>query len=177
MVWTESGGPDNQAWKTRPMQIGNPGDPGLAALLGGQEGGDLVLTADQKRSLGQGVGTPAANILAGVAYLLMRSGNYQFQSVASTTDLTTYEVTVKPGDSLDKIARANGTTVAMLGSMNPAAKAIIKPGQVLKYRKAAIQKVVTTWQTVNTAFAALRYNKGDPAYQKKLEYCLLIMPK
>ncbi|WP_307174377.1 hypothetical protein [Duganella sp. CF517] len=39
MVWTESGGPNNPAWHNNPMQIGNSGDPGLAALLSGKEGG------------------------------------------------------------------------------------------------------------------------------------------
>src|ERR1700739_3964497 len=43
MIWTESGGPGNRAWKRNPMQIGNPGDPGLRALLSGNEGGDLIL--------------------------------------------------------------------------------------------------------------------------------------
>jgi hypothetical protein len=33
MVWTESGGPGNRAWRSNPMQIGNPGDPGLRAFV------------------------------------------------------------------------------------------------------------------------------------------------
>lgn len=177
MVWVESGGPDNAAWKTRPMQIGNPGDPGLAALLGGKEGGDLVLAAEHKRQLAAGANTAAGNILAGVAYLLMRAGTYKHQSVAHATDTKVYEVTVKAGDSLDKIAKAHGSTVDMLTSLNPGARGMIKPGQVLKLRKASIQQVVASWATVDAAFAARKYNVGDPQYKQKLEYCLSIMPK
>ena len=177
MVWVESGGPDNAAWSTRPMQMGNPGDPGMAALLGGKEGGDLILTAEQRRALAAGVGNPAANILAGTAYLLMRAASFAHKSVASTTDAKVYEVTVTAGDNLEKIAKANGTTVDMLQGSNPAAKAMIKPGQMLKFRKASVLQVITGWQTVNTAFAANKYNVGDTNYKAKLEFCLSLMPQ
>lgn len=177
IVWVESGGPNNAAWSTRPMQIGNPGDPGLAALLGGKEGGDLILTAEQRRALAAGVGNPAANILAGTAYLLMRAASFAHKSVASATDAKVYEVTVKAGDNLEKIAKANGTTVDMLQGSNPAAKAMIKPGQLLKFRKASVLQLITGWQTVNTAFAASKYNTGDANYQTKLEFCLSLMPQ
>jgi hypothetical protein len=39
MIWTETGGPTDASWRSRPMQIGHPSDPGLQALLGGKEGG------------------------------------------------------------------------------------------------------------------------------------------
>lgn len=51
MVWTESGGPTNRAWNTRPIQIGNPGDPGLRALFSDQEGGPLILPPELKNQL------------------------------------------------------------------------------------------------------------------------------
>ncbi|HEX8886193.1 MAG TPA: hypothetical protein VF797_17035 [Noviherbaspirillum sp.] len=51
MVWTESGGPSNRAWTTRPIQIGNPGDPGLRALFSDKEGGSLILPPDLKDRL------------------------------------------------------------------------------------------------------------------------------
>lgn len=175
MVWVESGGPTNAAWKTRPLQIGNPGDPGLSALLGHNDGGELILTATQRTTIQAGASTPAANLLAGTAYLLMRAAISNFQSVASTTDPRTYEVTVKPGDSLDRIARTNGTTIQMLQSMNPTAAGIIRPGQVLKYRKAAIQRVITGWHLITTTFAAQKYNVGDPKYKDKLDHCLKLM--
>lgn len=37
MVWVETGA-HHPEWKTRPMQIGNAGDPGLASFLSGKEG-------------------------------------------------------------------------------------------------------------------------------------------
>jgi hypothetical protein len=39
VLWIESGGPTSAAWKSRPMQIGNPGDPGYSILKKGTEGG------------------------------------------------------------------------------------------------------------------------------------------
>ncbi len=81
----ESGGPTNAAWKTRPLQIGNPGDPGPSALPGNSEGGEPILTSTQRTTIQAGASTPAANLLAGTAYLPMRAAIAQFQSVASTT--------------------------------------------------------------------------------------------
>lgn len=177
MVWVESGGPDNVAWSQRPMQIGNAGDPGLAALLGGKEGGDLILSVAQKTSLKAAASGPGPNILAGTAYLLMRAASYAYKSVPDALDSKVYDLTVKPGDSLEKIAKANGSTVEMLKSLNPAALVMIKPGQVLKLKKASIQQVITAWTAITTDFAARRYNIGDPKYKQKLDYCLSLMPK
>lgn len=177
MLWVESGGPGNTAWTQRPMQIGNPGDPGLAALLGGKEGGDLILTAAQKKVLQSGTATPVTNILAGTAYLLMRAASYAYQSVPDANDSKLYDITVKAGDSLDKIARTHGSTVEMLKSLNPGALVMIKPGQVLKLKKASIQQGITGWTAITTDFAARRYNVGDSKYKQKLDYCLGLMPK
>lgn len=177
MVWVESGGPDNIAWNQRPMQIGNVGDPGLAALLGGKEGGDLILSVAQKTTLKAGASGRGPNILAGTAYLLMRAARYVHKSVPDALDSKIYDVTVKPGDSLEKIAKANASTVEMLKSLNPTALVMIKPGQVLKLKKASIQQVITAWTAITTDFAASRYNIGDPKYKQKLEYCLSLMPK
>jgi LysM repeat protein len=175
MVWVESGGPDNAAWKLRPMQIGNPGDAGLAALLSDKEGGEIILTPEMKKRLTTG-SSGEANIEAGTAYLLMRAASYATKSVPDATDTQIREVIVHAGDSLDKIARANTSTVEMLVSLNPGATGIIKPGQKLKVRKAALRKLITGWQALTTAFAAKRYNIRDPKYQEKLDYCLGLMP-
>lgn len=63
MVWVESGGPTNPAWKTRPMQIGNPGDAGLGVLKRGEEGSNLIMDEKLKAGLAQ-INTPAVNIKA-----------------------------------------------------------------------------------------------------------------
>jgi LysM repeat protein len=179
MVWTESG-PYAPAWNTRPMQIGNPGDPGLGSLLGGKEGGELIMPAALKGKLtAANASTPALNIRAGIGFLLMRSANYAFQDTPDAADQKVYEYSVKPGDNLEKIAKSQGTTVGLLKKLNPAAGHLIKPGQKLRFQKGALKKVITGWKTITTATAAERYNsnKGDPNYSKKLDYCLSIMDK
>lgn len=172
MLWVESGGPTRSAWKTRPMQIGNPQDPGLKALLGNKEGGDVILTKVQRETIGADASTADTNLLAGIAYVLMRAAKFAHESVPSATDNRIHEVTVKPGDSLDRIARANGTTIAVLEQMNPAAKAIIRPNEVLKYRKASIQRVIKGWHTIDSSFVADKYNVGDKLYKAKIDHCL-----
>jgi LysM repeat protein len=179
MVWTESG-PYAPEWKTRPMQIGNAGDPGLAALLGGKEGGELIMPPALTISLTTATAsTPGMNIRAGIGYLLMRSTNYAFQDTPDVADTKFYEYTVKPGDSLDKIAKNQGTTAGLLKKSNPTAGNLIKPGQKLRYQKGAVKKVISGWKAINTATIASRYNTtlGDPNYSKKLDYCLSIMDK
>jgi hypothetical protein len=169
MLWVETGA-GQAAWKTRPMQIGNEGDPGLASLLLGDEGGELVLPPSMRPSLSVGGARtdPAQNIRAGVGYLLMRLANYAFRSVLNP-DTTVHEVTVRRGDSLEKIARTEGTTVEVLKKLNPAAH-MLQPGQVLKYQRAAIQRVITGWNAMHPTRIAQRYNCGDALYAAKFDY-------
>ena len=70
MVWTETGGPANASWNSRPMQIGNPGDPGLQALLSNKEGGELIIPSDIKHTLtiASAISSPQMNIRAGSTY-------------------------------------------------------------------------------------------------------------
>lgn len=91
-------------------------------------------------------------------------------------DHKVYAAVVKPGDTLYKVARANGSTVDTLKKLNPGAF-FLKPGQTLKYHKAALQKIIVGWNLVTTSTVAARYNVGDPAYAKKLNYCLSTMRK
>jgi len=123
MVWTESGGPDSRAWRENPIQIGNPGDPGLTALLSGREGGELVIPPALRSRLTVGATriSPRMNISAGVAYLLMRLAAYGFATVPDEKDNGAYEVLVKPGNTLEKIAKSNGTTVDTLRKCNAGA--------------------------------------------------------
>jgi hypothetical protein len=177
MAWVETGA-DNSEWSLKPMQIGVSGDPGLASFLSGKEGGDAVLPLAWKGRLTTGsVRTiPAHNIRAGIGYLLMRMANFGDRTVTDV-DVQIHEVKVKPGDSLDKIARAHGTTVEALRQLNPNA-GVLQPGQVLKYRKAAVQRVIVGWRHISTALIAQRYNGGgDPNYAKKLAYALALVRK
>lgn len=172
MLWVESGAHHSE-WRTKPMQIGVTGDPGLKALLSGGEGGDLILPAALKGQLTMTsvIARPEHNIRAGIGYLLMRMAKLEYREAASK-DATEHQVTVRSGDSLDRIAKANGTTVETLRAMNRDTH-MLRPGQVLKYRKASIQRQITGWRAINTGTIAQRYNGGgDPRYAEKLDYAL-----
>lgn len=177
MLWVETGANDPE-WKSKPMQIGVVGDPGMTSLLSGKEGGDLILPKSWKGSLTTAsVRTiPAHNIRAGIGYLLMRMANFEHKSVLDA-DSKVYEVVVKPGDSLDKIAKVRGSTVDTLRKLNLTAT-VLQPGQVLKYQKASIQRVVIGWRRISTGMIAQRYNAGgDPNYVKKLDHALSLVRK
>jgi hypothetical protein len=178
MVWTESGGPDTRAWHDNPIQIGNPGDPGLSALFSGREGGELIIPPELRirLTIGSTRTSPQMNISAGVAYLLMRLASYGFATILDERDKGTYDITIKSGDTFEKIARSNGTTVDTLKKCNAGAS-ILRPGQSLRYQKASIQKVITRWTSANPTSIARLYNVGDPAYAKKLTYCLSVMQR
>lgn len=177
MLWVETGA-NSSEWSSKPMQIGVAGDPGLTSFLSGKEGGDLILPTAWKGRLTMGSvrSIPAHNIRAGIGYLLMRMANFEHRSVPMA-DSKVYEITVKPGDSLDKIAKAHGSTLDTLIKLNPTAT-ILRPGQVLKYQKASVQRVITNWRHLSTALIAQRYNGGgDPNYAKKLDYALSLVRK
>lgn len=135
MLWTETGAA-NAEWKTKPMQIGVSGDPGLTSFLSEKEGGDLILpTLWQGRlTVGTVRSVPAHNIRAGIGYLLMRMANFEYKSVLADDTKTIHEVTIKPGDSLARIAMVHGSTPEILRTLNPTT-AVLRPGQVMKYQK------------------------------------------
>lgn len=177
MMWVESGA-ENPKWKSSPIQIGNYGDPGLRALLSGKEGGDLILPLSLRSRLTNGLvrTVPSYNIRAGIGYLLTKMANFMIKSVPDA-DLKTYEITVKAGDSLDKIAKVQGSTVEVMKKLNSNSH-VLKPSQVLKYQKASIKKVIIGWKPISTKNIATYYNGGgDSMYAKKLEYALSVIRK
>ncbi|WP_313624518.1 LysM domain-containing protein [Achromobacter sp.] len=177
ILWVESGAA-NADWKNRPMRIGVPGDPGLSSLLSGNEGGNLILPAAWKGKLtvSSARAIPTHNIRAGIGYLLMKMGQYEYRSVPDA-DSKIYEVVVKAGDSLEKIAKAQGSTVDTMKALNPTAS-ILRPGQVLKYRMASVRRVITGWRKISTALMAARYNGGgDNNYEMKLNHALNLLSK
>lgn len=176
MVWVETGAASDK-WRSNPMQIGNPGDPGLAALLGGKEGGELIIPPAWQHRLTAGTATTIVphNLRAGIGYLLMRMATYAIQSVPDE-DRTVYETTLRPGDSLAKLAKKYGSTVAVLQRLNPGAQ-LLRPGQVVHYQKAAMKKVIVGWKRITPASIARYYNVGDARYAAKLEYALSVIAK
>lgn len=172
MLWVETGAKRSQ-WKTRPMQSGNTGDPGLHALLGNRDGGELILPPSYRNSLSvDGVRrTPTHNIRAGIGYLLLRMTNFSFQSVPDS-DTRTYDVVVRRGDTLNSIAKAHGSTPEVMKRLNPSAH-ILRPGEVVRYQKASVQRVITGWKPVSSSSVATYYNAGgDSLYASKLSYAL-----
>ena len=82
MVWNESGGPTNSAWQTRPLQIGNSGDPAYKVLKDASEGSDLIMSEELKKAIdSSSIDQPELNIKAGIAYLYTRMANTNIVSV------------------------------------------------------------------------------------------------
>lgn len=176
MVWAESGGPSNKAWKTRPMQIGHPLDPGYGALKK-QEGAAPVVMSDQlKKDIKGDIEKPALNIRAGIAYALTRLAESRETSIYDPADPTVREYTVVPGDNLYDIAKKVGSTLAAMTEQNPTVK-MLQPGQKLKYRKASIKRIITGWRAITSSNLYTYYNKGDALYAQKLDYVLALFPK
>ncbi|WMD20878.1 LysM peptidoglycan-binding domain-containing protein [Achromobacter seleniivolatilans] len=177
ILWVETGA-YNAEWGSRPLRIGVPGDPGLSSLLSGNEGGNLILPPawKGKMTVSSVRAIPTHNIRAGIGYLLMKLGRYEYRTIPDA-DPKVYEIVVKAGDSLSKISEAKGSTVEMMQKLNPTA-ATLRPGQVLKYQKASVQRVITGWRSISTATIADRYNGGgDLAYEVKLNYTLNALRK
>jgi LysM repeat protein len=179
MLWVETGAASPE-WKTKPMQIGVAGDPGLAALLSSHQGGELILPKalrDQFLKARSAATSPAHNIRAGMAYLLMRLAVFRYDSIEDPKPNLPFKVTVQPHDSLTTIAARYGSTVPILKSLN-AHFMHLKPGQSLQVKKGAIKHVISNWQRASIALVAQRYNGGgDPLYAKKLNYALSLIKK
>jgi LysM repeat protein len=172
MIWTETGARD-PGWLSRPMQIGNPGDPGLGVMRRGEEGSNLIVPPALRGSFLSATTNPRSNIEAGVGYLLTRMAQTEIRSVPEPGS-SVYDITVKAGDSLSRIAKIEGSTEAMLKQLNPGAHAL-RPGQVVKCQKATMRRVVTGWRIINTASIAAYNGRGDARYREKLDYALRAM--
>ena len=106
----------------------------------------------------------------------MRMANFEHKSVLAA-DTKLYEIKVSAGDNLEKIAKAQSSTPEILKKLNPTVD-MLRPGQVLKFQKASIQRVITSWRHLSTSLIAQRYNGGgDPNYVKKLDYALSLVRK
>lgn len=178
MLWVETGA-KNRDWKTMPMQIGVPGDPGLTALLSGKEGGELILPLAWQSRLSAGTvrSLPIHNIYAGIGYLLMRLATFDIASVVDPRSTGPYNLTVQAGDSLAKIAKAQGSTIDILKRLN-GPSLFLKPGQILKVEKGSIKRVISGWRAISTTMIAQRYNGGgDPLYAKKLDFAFTLVKK
>ncbi len=174
LLWTESGGPSNASWATRPMQIGNPNDAGYGVLRNGGEASSLIMNAALKQSIASGsINAPDVNIKAGLAYLYTRMAESNIISIRDIRDPKQYEYEVVSGDTLKKISKKVGTTIFELKRLNPSASHIIRPKKKLKYIKASMQRSIYAWRKFDADTVAIRYNGlGDRNYSEKLSYIL-----
>ena len=179
MLWAESGGPKSKAWKTRPMQIGNTGDPGYATVKNGAEGSSVVMPPKLKGELPTGnINEPHFNIRVAIAYLFTRMAKVGTQSVVDSTDPKVFPYKVVKGDNgLATIAKKVGSTTETLQKLNPNAK-LLHVNDTIQCQKASYKTVILGWRTFDTANIALLYNAGgDDRYAEKLDYVLSLFPK
>ncbi|MCE2564077.1 LysM domain-containing protein [Komagataeibacter sp. FNDCF1] len=173
IIWVETGA-HSPAWNRQPMQIGNPGDPGLTSLLSGKEGGDRIMPPAWKGRLtvGSARSNPVDNIRAGVGYLLMRMANFRMDTVVDPNARIEKITVTASNNNLWHIARNTGTTVKNLQSLNPGiTPAQLKPGMELKYQKASEQRVIFGWKTISASTVADLYNHANIYdYTRKLNY-------
>ncbi len=170
MVWTEViAGPDDAAWSSRPMQIGNPGDKGLEVVQKGLDHSDLVVSAEVRTAV-KSDATGALNIRAGVAYLYHRAAfpHYKYSEIIDSSQIETYQLAA--GETLSGVASKVGTTVDELmrqSGLDAAKASKLQIGATLKYRKAHKIWQITGWDAWKDAIKA--YNSpGDPKYVEKV---------
>ncbi|MFO0576885.1 MAG: LysM domain-containing protein [Polyangia bacterium] len=182
MLWVESSGPKGigGAWRKAVMQIGsNKNDPGWSIVKAGvtgdtakSEGSELILSDEDKRLFkAAAIDTPSVNIRAAIVYLLTRMARTAYVEEFDPQDASEHTYTVQAGDTYSGLQKKLGTTVKVLEAMNTTK--LLKPGQVLKYKKAQVVRRIVEWRTFDTATIATRYNGGgDPTYSCKLDYAL-----
>jgi hypothetical protein len=190
MLWAESGGPKNPAWKSKALQIGNTGDPGYQTMKYGaiayknpsapekqkSEGSELIMSAELAQDiLTKPIIDPNFNIRLGIGYVFTKMATIKFQQIVDANDANIYKHKVADRETADSIAKKVGTTLEMLRVMNPDINiARIQPGKtVLQYRKAKIDRALVSWAQFTTANLQILYNgNGDKKYAKKLDYVL-----
>lgn len=178
VLWAETGARHGE-WYTRPMRGGASNDDGLCAFLRGTEGGELIIPPAWKLLLLSGsVRTrPEYTLRADVGYLLKRMALFSHQSIVAAGGKI-FDITVKPGDSIEKIARHQGATVEVMLRLNPGADlSRLHAGQVLKCRRASIKRCITGWRAMEAETIAQRYGSDDPLYATKLRYAFEVIEK
>ncbi len=169
VLLNESGGPTSPAWTTRPMQIGNVGDPGYGVLQGGQEGSAAIMSTQLKADIAtKPISSPSLNIRAGIALILTKSREFGEKQKIINPEIKKY--VVRKSDSLWKIAIEEKTTIGNLAANNPSMSASIQPGETLAYQTVSIH---VRWAKITPSFLAYAYNGGgDLDYAEKISYIL-----
>jgi LysM repeat protein len=171
LIWTESGAA-SPAWNTRPMQIGNAGDPAWNVVRNKRENSSIIMSDAFANSLAKpSLDNPQFNIKAGLVYALTKLSVFGTQII----DATRRSHIVASGENLTVIAQNVGTTIENLKALNPASAGTLRVGQTLTYQTARIWPLSCP---VTTALLQSRYNgNGDFNYAAKLDYCLATIAK
>lgn len=184
MILAESTSFETNAWRTRPLQIGNSGDPGLRSLLEGNEGGYLIIPPawqNGRLTISSALNNQTDNIRAGVGYLLMKAANRDIRRIEDPKG-EILETSVTPTlNSAWKIAQAFGTTVDSLKEVNAKKKIYINNLQInqkIYYRKSSMRKVITGWKKIDKNTVYNLYNKNKKSnYSEKIDYAIEIKNK
>jgi LysM domain len=174
VLLTESGGPSSIEWTCRPMQIGNPGDPGYDVLREHQENPNIIMSRALQRDIAtKSIDHPILNIRAGIALVLTKAARFRCRSEVDSFDHRTYTHVVVEGESLFQISEAEHTTAQELKESNPELSKTLHAGQRLRFRRAHIVTEIAGWRDIDVEFLANRYNgDGDPEYSSKVSYLL-----
>jgi LysM repeat protein len=174
MALTESGGPTNYAWKTKPMQIGVHGDPGYGVLVKHAENSDIIMSQQLQVDIAtKSINEPTLNVRAAIALVLTKAAKFARQSETDSVDKAVHTYTVTKGDSLYEIAQKERTTVQDIETSSGGIGTLIHPGQHLHFHRAHMVTEIVGWQAIDAQFLADRYNGGgDPAYANKITYVL-----
>lgn len=183
IIWTETGA-TSAAWKTRTMQIGNPGDTGIneVTIPARPRKYKLIIPETWNQYLNQKGAlirsNPEYNIRAGIALLMIKMAEREKDRTfyESETELI-YEV-VKGDVGYNSIAKKIGTTQGVLTLLNGNKK--IHPGDKLKYKKAHIEQYIPGWALFTPKNIQIQYNgdpkratalnPGDGSYADKIKY-------
>lgn len=168
MLWQESGAKSN-AWDSRPLQIGNPGDPGLTVVKGESSSAECekvnaVVPQDLQMRLKKEKMTPELNIEAGVAYLFYMATFRSLKrgTVDDNKNIVTYKL--EKNELPSTVAGKLGTTTAVIladSGLTQETVKRMKPEATIRYHKAHEAWQIGGWSDWMTAIHA--YNGGGVA--------------
>lgn len=185
MAWVETGPfAQNDAWNSRPMQIGNRGDAGLHDLLTSVQG-KLIMPPQFLVGINEGNAGSVGrlNIIVGIGYLLRRLGKFGivFDPVPATDPRNAVPIKGQNGiiGTIDP-DRSSEVKDKLTGDGIPANRTIHtigphhKVGHHHDHHRAARgnpHMSVIGWKVLTPEFASKYYNGGgDGNYAAKLEF-------
>lgn len=178
----ESG--NSKAFFYDPMQIANEGDPALDVLINSLENTYLITDEEFRKKLKTKKKTPwiktkkagyrdysrsnmepETSIEGGIAWLIHKAAVYSFRDIEEG-EFFAYRA--EKGDTLDRIAKKQGTTMNTILKYNPETNAkSLRAGEILSLKKARARAYISGWRSQEDAIK--RYNGGgDPHYVRKV---------